>query len=136
MKDAFLGDRFAGIGKLALMVFLLLTSNPSSRAEASQHAGSQGDVPIFCVRDHCATTDHMNIGGLVVGAAGVGAGATAYIYGPEAAIAAAGGFLLFGHFLFDVVPLGIAGAVAYVYGPEAWEWFGMEPDGVGTDTAN
>jgi hypothetical protein len=64
--------------------------------------------------------------GLVLGAVAVGTAAVAYAVGPQAAMATAGGFLLFGHFLFDAVPLAIGGVAAWIYGPQVWEWLGLK----------
>ncbi len=107
-----------------LSVVLASIAVPSWASEAD---GSVTDVGSdICLYQQCLTQDRLAAVGAVAAAAVVGASVVAYAYGPEAAIAAAGGFLLFGHLLFDAVPIAVTGVVAWYYGPQAWGWLGFD----------
>jgi len=95
-------------------------------AAAASSPAPEVNSTAACVWGHCASERQLTMAGLVLGAAAVGTAAVAYAVGPQAALATAGGFLLFGHFLFDAVPLAIGGVAAWFYGPQVWEWLGLK----------
>jgi len=115
------------IRTLTVVVLTTVAVSLTTPSAASQHPAPELNAdPQYCLWDMCASEDQVMIGGLVAGGAAAGTAATAYVVGPQAALAAAGGFLLFGHLLFDVVPLAVVGTAAWFYGPEVWEWAGFE----------
>jgi hypothetical protein len=108
-----------------LLAMALVMPQVTSAAVAAGTAPA-AEVPALCVWRYCATQRQLDMAGLVLGAAAVGTAVVAYTMGPHAAMATAGGFLVFGHFLFDVVPLAIGGVAAWIYGPQVWEWLGFK----------
>jgi hypothetical protein len=108
-----------------LLVMALVMPPVTSAATAADKAPA-ADAAGICVWSYCATQRQLDMAGLVLGAAAVGTAVVAYTMGPHAAMATAGGFLVFSHFLFDVVPLAIGGVAAWVYGPQVWEWLGFK----------
>jgi len=117
---------------VSILVIIFLVSIATSVARPTMASEAADPATItdsdFCLLQQCVTQGQLAAAGMVVAATTAGAATVAYAYGPEAAIAAAGGFLLFGHFLFDALPIAVAGAAAWYYGPQAWTWIGFDID--------
>jgi len=108
---------------------------PSASAPKEGAVAVEDEPALFCVAGICPTRTHAWVaGGILAGTAAVGA-IVAWTVGTRQAWAAAIGFLAFGHFFFDVVPLAVLGVAAWIYGPQVWTWVGWPPEEADTAPA-